>query len=66
MTDLGYKYNFSDTVALSNINNLQNIAYSFTSPEIPNEPFFSSLLEPTIAIGTAAVAVYLFFNIRSK
>ncbi len=61
-----YEFNYSDSVALSNINSLQNIAYSFTSPEIPSEPFFSSLVEPTIAIGTAAIAVYLFFNIRSK
>jgi hypothetical protein len=61
-----YKFNYSDTVAFNDINTLQNIAYSFTSPEIPSEPFFSSLVEPIIAIGTAAVAVYLFFNIRSK
>jgi len=61
-----FDYNFSDTLALSGLNSVQNIAYGFTSPEIPSEPFFSSLIEPTIAIGTAAVAVYLFFNVRSK
>ncbi|MCB0750034.1 MAG: hypothetical protein KDC52_01025 [Ignavibacteriae bacterium] len=61
-----YEYTFKDTVALNAVNSLQNIAYSFTSPEIPDEPFFSSLVEPTIAVGTAAIAVYLFFNIRSK
>lgn len=61
-----FDFNFSDTLALSELNSVQNIAYGFTSPEIPSEPFFSSLVEPTIAIGTAAVAVYLFFNVRSK
>ncbi|MBK8945207.1 MAG: hypothetical protein IPM32_08040 [Ignavibacteriae bacterium] len=61
-----FVYNYSDTLAYEEINSVQNIAYGFTSPEIPSEPFFSSLVEPTIAIGTAAVAVYLFFNVRSK
>lgn len=61
-----FEFNFSDTLAYEEINSIQNIAYGFTSPEIPSEPFFSSLVEPTIAIGTAAIAVYLFFNVRSK
>ncbi len=61
-----FGYSNKDIVVLSEINNLQNIAYSFTSPELPEEPFFSSMLEPTLAVGTAAIAVYLFFNIRSK
>ncbi|MDX1700172.1 MAG: hypothetical protein R3250_06105 [Melioribacteraceae bacterium] len=56
----------SDTVLYSDLPKLENVAYSFTSSEVPDEPFFSSALEPVIAIGTAAVAVYLFFNIRSK
>lgn len=55
-----------DTVLYSEVSQLENIAYSFTSAELPDEPFFSSTLEPAIAIGTAAVAVYLFFNIRSR
>jgi hypothetical protein len=61
-----FVYDVSDTLALDDINSVQNIAYGFTSPEIPNEPFFSSIIEPAIAVGTAAVAVYLFFNVRSK
>lgn len=62
------KFNFTlkDSVLYSDISRLDNIAYKFSSAEIPEEPFFSSALEPVIAIGTAAVAVYLFFNIRSK
>jgi len=61
-----FEFNAVDTVFYSNISNLENIAYSFTQAELPDEPFFSSTFEPVIAIGTAAVAVYLFFNIRSK
>ncbi|MCP5064215.1 MAG: hypothetical protein GY936_17385 [Ignavibacteriae bacterium] len=55
-----------DTVKYDDIKKLENIAFSFTSAEVPSEPFFSSILEPVIAVGTAAVAVYLFFNIRSN
>lgn len=61
-----FYYTLSDSVLVSEISNLENIAYSFTRADLPEEPFFSSTLEPIIAIGTAAVAVYLFFNIRSK
>lgn len=65
----GFKnFNFviTDTLLYSDLNEVENIAYPFTTSEIPEEPLFSSALEPAIAIGTAAIAVYLFFNIRSK
>ena len=61
-----FNYSIEDTVVFDDLNRIENIAYSFTSAELPEEPFFSSTLEPVIAIGTAAVAVYLFFNVRSK
>jgi hypothetical protein len=61
-----FNHFLADTVLYSEISQLDNIAYSFTSADLPEEPFFSSTLEPVIAIGTAAVAVYLFFNIRSR
>ncbi len=68
--EIGKVNNFSftklDTVKYDDIKKLENIAFSFTSAEVPSEPFFSSILEPVIAVGTAAVAVYLFFNIRSN
>lgn len=68
--EIGKVNNFSftklDTVKYDEIKKLENIAFSFTSAEVPSEPFFSSVLEPVIAVGTAAVAVYLFFNIRSN
>jgi hypothetical protein len=40
--------------------------YNFTKGDVPPEPFFSSLLEPTVAIVTTALAVALFFAIRSN
>lgn len=61
-----FNHSFVDTLLYSDISKVENIAYPFTTSNIPEEPFFSSALEPAIAIGTAAVAVYLFFNIRSK
>ncbi|MEE9429740.1 MAG: hypothetical protein V3V16_01790 [Melioribacteraceae bacterium] len=68
--EIGKVNNFSlstlDTVKYSDVNELENIAYSFSTAKLPSEPFFSSILEPVIAVGTAAVAVFLFFNVRSK
>jgi hypothetical protein len=61
-----FNHFLADTVLYSEISQLDNIAYTFASADLPEEPFFSSTLEPVIAIGTAAVAVYLFFNIRSR
>lgn len=61
-----FSFALTDSVLYSDISNLENIGYSFTTAEVPEEPFFSSTLEPVIAIGSAAVAIYLFFNIRSR
>lgn len=56
----------ADTVKVEDIKDIENDSFPFTRGEIPPEPFFSSLLEPIIAIGTAAIAVILFFSVRSK
>ncbi len=61
-----FNYIYKDTVKVSEINNLENSAYPFTRSEIPSEPFLSNIYEPVIAVGTAAVAIFLFFAIRSK
>ena len=61
-----FNYNYMDTVKVDNVKTLENISYPFTQGEVPAEPFFSSLFEPLVAIGTAAIAVFLFFTIRSK
>lgn len=61
-----YYYTYTDTIRVDNIKEIENLSYPFTMSDIPEEPFFSSLFEPIIAIGTAAIAVYLFFTIRSN
>ena len=55
-----------DTLDYELIQTVENRALPFTRSELPAEPFFSSLLEPAIAIGAAAVTIYLFFTVRSK
>ncbi len=67
-TILTHSFNFTyqDTVNVDSVASLENAAYPFTQGKLPAEPFFSGLLEPVIAVGTAALAVILFFTIRSK
>lgn len=55
-----------DTVKVSDIEKLENESFPFTQGKIPAEPFLSSIWEPVIAIGIAAVTVFLFFTVRSK
>ena len=55
-----------DTINVKDVENVENRSYPFTQGELPPEPFFSSLLEPVVAIGAAAVIIVLFFSVRSK
>jgi hypothetical protein len=55
-----------DTVKYDEIESLESPVIPFTTGTIPPEPFFSSLLEPAIAVGAAALTIFLFFNVRSK
>lgn len=61
-----FNYSFNDTVRVDNLKTIENESFPFTMGKIPSEPFFSGIIEPVIAIGTAAIAVILFFTIRSK
>ena len=61
-----FNYTFLDTVNVKAVKSLENESYPFTKGEVPTEPFFSSITEPVIAISSAALAVILFFTIRSK
>jgi hypothetical protein len=61
-----FNYFSNDTISYDDINIVENESYPFTKGDIPSEPFFSGLFEPVVAIGTAALAVVLFFTIRSK
>lgn len=62
------KFNFTyiDTVAADDIKTLENPSFPFTQGDVPSEPFLSSLFEPVVAISSAALAVILFFTVRSK
>ena len=55
-----------DTVNVDEVERLENRSYPFTQGDLPSEPFFSSILEPVVAISAAAVTVILFFSVRSK
>ena len=61
-----FKLTVVDTVNVENVQELENRSYPFTQGELPPEPFFSSLLEPIVAIGAAATVIILFFSVRSK
>jgi hypothetical protein len=56
----------NDTVKYDQLHSLENSLHPFTKAPVPAEPFFQGLIEPIVAIGTAATAVILFFIIRSK
>jgi hypothetical protein len=55
-----------DTINYDQLTLIENRSYQFTVGNAPDEPFFSNILEPVVAIGATAVAVYLFFSVRSK
>jgi hypothetical protein len=61
-----FNFSFTDTIRYNEIKDVENDSFPFTKGEVPSEPFFSGLFEPVVAIGTAALAVILFFSIRSK
>jgi hypothetical protein len=66
MTTRNFNLAFQDTVAVDSVNAYENPAWTFTQGKLKSEPFFSGIFEPLIAVGTAALAVILFFTIRSK
>jgi hypothetical protein len=61
-----FSYSITDTVKMDNLKSLENHLHPFTRGDIPPEPFFQGILEPVIALATAATAVVLFFVLRSK
>jgi hypothetical protein len=56
----------TDTIKYSRASEMESSSFPFTKGEIPAEPLFSTIFEPAIIIGAAAVSVYLFFTVRSK
>ncbi|MEK9137672.1 MAG: hypothetical protein AAB393_11165, partial [Bacteroidota bacterium] len=55
----------SDVVEVSEIEKLESQSIPMTRGALPKEGFFSSILEPLVAIGAVAVAIYLLFHVRS-
>lgn len=56
---------FIDTVRAGDIAELETAGIPFTHGKPPEEGFFDTILEPAIIMGAAAVAIYLFFTVRS-
>ncbi len=61
-----FNYIYNDTVSVDDLRTIENPSFPFTQSEVPSEPFLSGLFEPAVAIGSAALAVILFFTVRSK
>jgi hypothetical protein len=61
-----FEYSTKDSVKYDNVKSLESFTLPFTQGELPPEPFWKGILEPVIAVGTAAVTVFLFFSVRSK
>lgn len=55
----------TDVVDASDVEKLENAGIPATRGTLPREGFFSTLVEPLVAIGAIAVAVYLLFHVRS-
>jgi hypothetical protein len=55
----------TDTVMLSDVGLLNDPTVPFTAVVLPANSFFDSIIEPAIITIASAVAVYLFFTIRS-
>jgi hypothetical protein len=61
-----FKLTAVDTINVEDVEYVESRSYPFTRGDLPPEPFFSSLLEPIVAIGTAAIVIILFFSVRSQ
>ena len=55
-----------DSIYVENLRRLETPSLSFTRGIVPDPPFFSSLVEPIIAIGAIVISIYLLFSVRSK
>ncbi len=54
-----------DTIALSDIERVENSAIPMTRGELQSPGLFSSLVEPIVLLGAIGVAVFLLFHVRS-
>ena len=63
-----FERSYSDTLNRYDIGRVQHQTYTFAKAELPPEDpsFWESIAEPAIIITSAAVAVALFFTVRSE
>jgi hypothetical protein len=54
-----------DTIAVSDLSNIENPTLPLTRGVLPSEGLFSNVVEPFVLLGAIAVAVFLLFNVRS-
>jgi hypothetical protein len=57
---------YSDSFDMNDLENIENANLRFTRGTLPEENFFSRYLLPGVIIISSAIAVILFFTIRSK
>ena len=55
----------ADTVAVDDIQTIELPSVKSTHGELPAESFLDRIVEPFVIIGVTAVAIYLFFHVRS-
>lgn len=56
---------YTDSIAVSDLEAVEDESLPFTRGKIPEGGFFSSIIEPLVALGAVAVAVLLLFHVRS-
>lgn len=57
---------YTDTVGYEMVETLETSGLAFTHSEMPSGSFFSSLLEPVIAVAAIVTTIYLLFTVRSN
>lgn len=55
-----------DTVSYDELSFIENPSLPFTRGNVPEEPFFSGIWEPVVAVAAIVTTVYLFFSVRSN
>lgn len=57
-------YSITDTIPLSEQENIELRSNKLTTASLPSEPLFSTLLEPVIGVAAIAITTYLLFTVR--
>ena len=61
-----YSKKAKDNIALDQVSNLEDNRYEFSRSDLPEENTLNQILFPAIIISVSALAIILFFSIRSK